>query len=155
MERDGGAVMQERFRAAVAVHLFLLWDDAILLLRRFNTGYEDGSYSVVAGHLDGGEEVIAAAIREAYEEASVTIAPEDVSVVGVMHRRSDSERIDFFVAAKRWQGEIVNSEPEKCDELAWFPLDRLPENTVPYVRRAIANYRAGAWFESFGWDGTA
>jgi 8-oxo-dGTP diphosphatase len=148
-------MMGERFRALVAVHLFLLREDAILLLRRFNTGYEDGNYSVIAGHLDGGEEVIAAAVREAYEEAGIRIAPADVTVVGVMHRRSDSERIDFFVAASQWQGEIVNYEPDKCDELAWYPLDRLPMNVVPYVRRAIENYRAGRWFGSFGWDGIA
>lgn len=144
----------ERFRALVAVHLFLLREDAILLLRRFNTGYEDGNYSVIAGHLDGGEEVIAAAVREANEEAGIRIAPEDVTVVGVMHRQSDSERIDFFVAASRWRGEIVNRELDKCDELAWYPLDGLPVNIVPYVRQAIENYRAGRWFDSFGWDGT-
>jgi 8-oxo-dGTP pyrophosphatase MutT (NUDIX family) len=144
---------RERFRALVAVHLFLMRDDAILLLRRFNTGYEDGNYSVIAGHLDGGEEVIAAVIREAQEEAGITIAPADVNVVGVMHRQSDTERIDFFVTASRWQGTIVNREPDKCDDLAWFPLDALPENVVPYVRRAIANARVGRWFDSFGWDG--
>src|SRR5947209_14739200 len=125
MERDGGgAVTRERYRAAVAVHLFLLRDDAILLLRRFNTGYADGNYSVIAGHLDGGEEVIAAAVREAREEAGIRIAAADVTVVGVMHRLSDTERIDFFVAATRWEGEIANREPEKCDDLAWFPLAR-------------------------------
>ena len=41
-----------RSRFPVAVHLFFLRDDQILLLRRFNTGYEDGKYSVVAGHLE-------------------------------------------------------------------------------------------------------
>ena len=55
------------------------------------------------------------------------------------------------LAAERWQGEIVNAEPEKCAELAWHPLDALPPNVIPYVRRAIAKFRAGDWFESFGW----
>ena len=40
-----------RFSLPSAVHLFLLRGDEVLLLRRYNTGYEDGKYSVVAGHL--------------------------------------------------------------------------------------------------------
>src|SRR6185437_10686078 len=75
----------QRFTMPAAVHLFLLRGGEVLLLRRYQTGYEDGSYSVIAGHLDGAEEVISAAIREAREEASITLAPEAVRVVGVMH----------------------------------------------------------------------
>jgi 8-oxo-dGTP pyrophosphatase MutT (NUDIX family) len=136
----------------VAVHLFLIRDGRVLLLRRANTGYEDGSYSVPAGHLDGGEEVITAAIREAREEIGIALARSAVSVVGVMHQRSDVEYIDFFVAASAWTGEIVNAEPHKCDDLAWYPLDALPANTIPYVRRALDNYRRGVWFDSYGWE---
>ncbi len=126
-------------------------DDAILLLRRHNTGWADGQYSVIAGHLDRDEQVTAAAIREAREEAGIELAADDVVVVGVIHRRADDERVDFFVVAQRWTGTIVNAEPEKCDDLSWFPLDALPPNVIPYVRRAIENYRAGRWFDSFGW----
>ena len=45
----------KRFKLIVAVHLFLLRNDEIILLRRFNTGYEDGNYSLIAGHIDGNE----------------------------------------------------------------------------------------------------
>lgn len=142
--------MSERFTLVSAVHLFLVRDGRILLLRRCNTGYEDGNYSVVAGHLNGGEEIKAAAIREAKEEAGIDISPQDVEIVGVMHRCAEDERIDFFLAASLWSGEIVNSEPGKCDELAWFDMDRLPDNVIPYVRKALENYRRGRWFDSFG-----
>ena len=137
----------ERFVVPVAVHLFLVRAVEVLLLRRANTGYEDGKYSVIAGHLDGGETVIAAAVREAREEVGIALDPAEVRVVGVMHRRANDERIDFFVVAQVWAGEITNCEPHKCDELAWFPLDGVPENTIAYVRRALENFRAGRWFE--------
>ncbi len=113
------------FTMVVAVHLFLLRDGRVLLLRRYNTGYEDGKYSVVAGHVDGGEEITAAMAREAREEAGIAVAPRDLEVVGVMHRRSAEERIDFFLAARRWTGAVTNLEPDKCDELAWFDLETL------------------------------
>ena len=140
------------FTMVVAVHLFLLRESQVLLLRRYNTGYGDGQYSVVAGHVDGGEEITAAMAREAREEAGIAVAPRDLEVVGVMHRRSAEERIDFFLVARRWTGEITNREPDKCDELAWFDLDALPANVIPYVRRALDNYRAGRLFDSFGWS---
>lgn len=143
---------RQRFRLKSAVHLFLIRDGKVLLLRRFNTGYEDGNYSVVAGHLDGGEEVKAAMIREAREEVGIEIAPADLQVAGVMHRKSDDERIDFFLVAERWAGEIRNCEPHKCDQVTWFDLDALPENVIPYVRQALQNYRQGQWFDSFGWS---
>ena len=134
-----------------AVHLLILREGQILLLRRKNTGYEDGNYSVVAGHLDGGEKVWQAAAREAKEEAGIDLREEDIQMVGVMHRISESERIDFFVVVERWQGEIENMEPERCDDLSWFGVDALPENTIPYIRQAIENYHAGVWFDYFGW----
>lgn len=136
----------------VAVHLFLLPDAQILLLRRRNTGYYDGSYSIVAGHVEADEAIETAMIREAREEAGIAIAPGDLRVAGVMHRRSAGGCIDFFLAATSWSGVIENKEPDKCDELAWFGADVLPENSIPYVRRPFEIYQRGEWFSGFGWD---
>jgi len=143
---------KQRFRLLCTVHLFLIHNDSILLLRRFNTGYEDGNYSVIAGHIEGSEKIRTAMIREAREEASIELADQDLQVVGVMHRLSDEEYIDFFLTATSWSGEIINNEPDKCDQLAWFSIEQLPDNLIPYVRKAIDNYRSSIWFESFGWD---
>ena len=142
------------FTAPVAVHLLLVEDGRILLLRRFNTGYEEGNYSLVAGHIDGGEELKAAMIREAMEEAGIEISASDLSVVGVMHVMTDKEYISFFLEAVEWSGQVVNAEPDQCDDLRWFDLNNLPENTIPYVQRAIENYLTGTWFDSFGWPTT-
>jgi 8-oxo-dGTP pyrophosphatase MutT (NUDIX family) len=146
-----------RFRLVPAVHLLLRRDGDVLLLRRHNTGYEDGNYSVPAGHLDGGEPVTAAMAREALEEAGIGIGPDDLHVVHVMHRRSvtaeadPEERVDFFLTAARWQGEPRIMEPDRCDELAWYPLDAMPGNTVPYVRAGIEAHLAGVRYSEFGW----
>lgn len=135
----------------VAVHLLFFRGDQVLLLRRFNTGYADGQYSVPAGHLDGGETVFAAARREAEEETGVRIQAEDIAYSCVMHRRDSEERVDFFVHVHTWQGEPVNTEPEKCDELRWVDINQLPANVIPYVRKAILNHRMGIPFDEFGW----
>jgi 8-oxo-dGTP pyrophosphatase MutT (NUDIX family) len=142
--------MRANFPATV--HLFFFRGEEILLLRRAHTGFRDGEYSVPAGHLDGGETVIQAGRREALEEIGVEIDPVDILFSSVMHRREGDERVDFFVHVKAWQGEPFNAEPEKCDDLRWFPLSALPENMVPYVRRAIENHRQGLRFDEFGWN---
>jgi ADP-ribose pyrophosphatase YjhB (NUDIX family) len=135
----------------VAVHLFFLQETQILLLRRFNTGYEDGKYSVVAGHVDSGESVTQAAMREAKEEVGVSLKGENLEVVHVMNRKSEDERIDFFMIVKHWTGCIRNCEPEKCDELTWYPIDELPENVIPYVRHGIERYQKEIYYSEFGW----
>jgi 8-oxo-dGTP diphosphatase len=141
----------QRFKLVSAVHVFLIREGKVLLLRRANTGYVDGLYSVVAGHLNGGETIQDAARRETLEEVGVDISSSDLEVAAVMHRKSDDERIDWFLKAERWEGTVVNREPEKCDRLAWFPLNDLPANVIPYVRRALQNVQHGRWFDSFGW----
>ena len=142
----------ERMTFPVAVHLFLVKDNKILLLRRYNTGYEDGNYSVIAGHIDGGEDVCSAMIREAREEAGISVELKHLEAVQVMHRKkADDERIDYFFICKKWDGTVKIMEPDKCDELRWFDLDNLPDNTVDYVRAAINNYKNGVRFSLFGW----
>jgi 8-oxo-dGTP pyrophosphatase MutT (NUDIX family) len=59
---------RDRFKLSVAVFLFLIKNDSILLLKRENTGWMDGFFSVPAGSLDGSETLAAAAIRETSDE---------------------------------------------------------------------------------------
>jgi 8-oxo-dGTP diphosphatase len=138
-----------------AIYVFLVDEARVLLMRRFQTGFEDGRYATIAGHLDGDESIRAAAVREAREEAGIEIAPGDLEPIGVMHRNAPEprhERVDFFFIARRWRGEPRNLEPEKCDHLDWFRLDDLPENTIDYVRRALENHARGVWLDSIGFD---
>lgn len=140
-----------RTKFPVTVHLLFLREDQILLLRRFNTGYADGQYSVPAGHLDGGETVMSAAVREAEEETGLRLDMNNIVFSSVVHRIEEEERVDFFVHVRQWQGEPANTEPDKCDELRWANVNELPDNTIPYVRKAIHNHHAGIVFYEFGW----
>lgn len=127
------------------------------MLRRFNTGYQDGQYSLVAGHLNGNESFSAAIIREAKEEAGIILKPQDLSAIHIMNRFEPQnniekrERIDVFFVAKKWQGEIKNMETDKCDDLSWFPIDKLPTNTIPYIKKVINNIRKKIFYSELGY----
>lgn len=144
-------MQKERFKLIVDVHLFLIKEDKILLMIRKNTGYMDGYYHVPAGHLEDGERVADALVRESKEEVGVLINPGDVKFVHVMHNKSNNERVAFFFEVGKWSGDIQNMEPEKCGGLEWFMLDDLPEKIVPYAKEAIKYYLAGINFSHYGW----
>ena len=139
--------MRARFPATV--HLFFFRENQILLLRRFNTGFRDGEYSVPAGHLDGNETVMQAGIREAQEEVGVALAEQDTTFSSVMHRIEDDERVDFFVQVHQWAGEPFNAEPDKCDDLRWVEINSLPANIIPYVKQALDNHLNGIPFAEY------
>ncbi len=125
-----------------------------MLARRFNTGWADGKYSMIAGHIDGKETVSAALIREAKEECGIDIKTKAVKVLHTMHRCSenDVEYIDFFASASVWEGVPGIMEPDKCDDVRWFLLDQLPTNLLPHVRQAIDCIERGITYSEFGWD---
>jgi ADP-ribose pyrophosphatase YjhB (NUDIX family) len=140
-----------RHAPPLAVHLLFRRGSEVLLLRRANTGYRDGMYSVPAGHVEAGESATGAACREALEEVGLELSPRDLEFALVMHRFEGEERLDLFFEVRRWEGEPRNCEPVKCDELWWYPLEALPEDTVPYVRRGIEAAAAGERYVEFGW----
>jgi 8-oxo-dGTP diphosphatase len=145
--------MSQRFTVVPCVHLLLLSDGKVLLARRANTGYEDGMWSVPAGHLDGGESVREAGAREAAEEIGISVSVVDVRVEHVMHRRKDGEeRADFFATLSTWAGDVRNAEPDRCSELTWADPANLPDDTIAYVRSGIGHTLAGVPYSEFGWE---
>lgn len=142
----------ERFKLSAAVYLILVKNGKVLLLRRFNTGWMNGHYTLVSGHLDGNEPVFDCMIREAKEEAGISILKKDLEPVTTIHRYStDREYIDFFFVVKKWKGEIKIMEPNKCDDLSWFPVNDLPNNTLPFVANIVKNYKNLPAFYEVDW----
>ncbi len=144
---------KQRFQIVPSVYVMLMKDGQIILARRYNTGYCDGEYSFPAGHLEGNETSTAALLREVKEEIGVELDPENIEFVHLMHRKGpDDERYDVFFACEKWEGEPKIMEPNKCDELAWFDLDKLPQNTIPYIAQATNSYRAKIFYSEHGWN---
>jgi 8-oxo-dGTP pyrophosphatase MutT (NUDIX family) len=65
--------MQERFKMIAFVSLILRRGSEVLLIRRFNTGFEDGMYGCAGGGVDENEPITQALVREAYEELGINL----------------------------------------------------------------------------------
>ena len=136
------------FALIPAAYVFLVGGRRVLLQRRANTGYYDGWWAAAAaGHVDPGESVLDAAVREAAEELGVTIAADDLEPLTAMHRTAPTglpidQRLDVFFACGRWSG-IPALQEDTATELAWFDLDALPDGVVHHERFVLDGMRAG------------
>lgn len=135
----------------VSANLILRKGENILLQYRKNTGYCDDLYGLVSGHVEEGESATTAMIREAYEEAGIHLTPESLKVVHVGHRKTNRVYIDVFFECSHWEGEICNREPEKCSSLEFFPLNKLPSNSVEYLKDALKDVSEGTFYSESGW----
>lgn len=134
--------MEERFKCAVCVDLFMFKFDGgrkkVLLMRRRNTGSGDGEYELPGGHLENGEDVFNAMIREAKEEIQINASRQDLSIVHIMHHFS-GQRINF-VFSLNGDGFVPKiGEPDKCENLEWFDVDNLPKQITPKMQKIINN----------------
>ncbi len=137
----------------IASFVILRKGNLIAFVKRKNTGHLDGYYGLPAGKVEWKEPYSAAAVREAKEEVGVTITSDNLYSAHLCHRHDlDADWIDNYFEVKEWQGEVINNEPEKCEEVAWFELDNLPENTIVYVKLVLQAIARGESYSEYGWN---
>lgn len=148
---------QARHRSIVDVHVVLRRAGRVLMLRRANTSYGEGLLCFPSGHLERGESVTAAAVREAREEIGIRIDAGELRFLHVLHRGDPGDpggddRIGFFFEATDWAGEPVNAEPHKCSELVWVDPADPPTDVVPYQAAGLAGSLGPDGFSLHGWE---
>ena len=139
-----GPMPSPAFSVVPAVYVYLLRPAAsgreVLLELRSGTGWMDEHWAGVAGHVERGESLYAAAAREAAEEVGVSGL--DLQPLCAMQRTGATglpvdERVDYFFTCESWTGTPAIQEPAKCADLRWWDLQRLPELVVPHERAVL------------------
>ena len=135
-----GSFLRDKF--PIIVHIMLIQNEEVFLLRRQKTGVMDGWYGLPGGHMEYGETVKEAAIRECVEEAGVeinTIILRDI----YSYRFEQEQGLNFVFFSEDWVGMAINAEPEVFDDARCFPLHELPGKTIGWVRASISSVRLG------------
>lgn len=143
--------MSERYQSKVVVFLVLTriidGNTEILLQERQNTGYMDGKYDMaVSGHLEKGESLSMALVREAKEEMDIEVDEKDLELVSVIHPYQE-DYINFFFKTKEYRGTPKIMEPEKCNNLKWFNICELPDNIMTRIKNVIENIKKGILYD--------
>ncbi len=148
--------MAERYKLIPEVCFVFIRDGKILLGRRANTGWQDGKYCFPAGHGEDKETMAEACAREAWEETGLQVDPKNLKFLHAQHRWSPDSgghsRVGFYFSPMQDPGEPRNMEPEKCDDMQFFPLNNLPEMVAPF-RAALDAIQRGELYSEFGWEG--
>lgn len=132
--------MRQLLPLNVAVYIILERNNELLLLKRQNTGYRDGEYTVPSGHKESGETPLQAAIRELQEETGLVVTEDCLEHVHTLYRFDATDKkdyIDFFFHCTNFFGEPVNTELHKCSDLRWFPVNNLPLELFDYIREVL------------------
>ena len=119
-------------------------NERLLLLRRANTGFMDGMFSLPGGYVETNEQIEAAARRECLEETGIHI--HDIQPLIVMPFENG---VDFIWMATKWFGTPQIGEPEHCSELLWSDPNNLPDGVVPFLKVALQSVKKGLWYKQF------
>lgn len=110
----------------IGVNNIVVRDGSLLLGKRKNC-FGAGDWGLVGGHLEFGESFTEGAARELKEETGLIAQESTFSNIVSQSRREGMHYIQIGIITTA-EGEPENKEPERCEELRWFPLSALPEN---------------------------
>lgn len=135
----------------LAVNLVVTQDSKVLLMRRYNTGWNDGMYALMGGHVEDGENIFDAAVREAKEELGILVKTEELKPLFSMQVSSD--HVYFYFGCDKYEGTPTNMEPDQCDDLSFFNTDCLPDNLIAADKKALEMIfgTQEKSFDTFGW----
>lgn len=125
----------------------------ILFLLRKNTPIFSNYYGLVGGKVEDGESVVTALIRELHEEIGIVMTHNDMNLAHCISFKNEqgADRFALVFKINRWQGEVINCEPNKQAEIAWFSYDALPDNVIPRHRQIVEMVHDNVLYSEHGW----
>ncbi|MFC1711108.1 NUDIX hydrolase [Patescibacteria group bacterium] len=139
-------------RPLLGIGIIIKRKNKILLLKRKGSHGID-QWSLPGGYLEFGETFKQCAVREVKEETGLEVKEKD------LHFISLSEQMDYiktdnkhcvtvgFVVCNQGKKEPEIKESEKCEEIGWFDLQKLPSPLFIPSKDNIENYKKNILFK--------
>lgn len=120
----------------------------ILLHRRNKVSFGTGYWGSGGGHVDLGESLMSAALRELREEAGEDLKVKNVRFFAVCNftELQPKHYVDVSFMADWVSGEPVEDDAGETMEWQWFDINELPSPLFPVVERYMDAYRRGSNF---------
>lgn len=138
-EREGvrPKIVVGRDCVGVGVGAVIVRDGRVLMLRRIRIP-EAGMWDLPGGKVDLGETMEDAVTREVREETGLDATVKEL--IAVSDHIVPEDEMHFVVLGFLMDadGEPTNMEPNKHSEMAWIPLDDLPDDITMTSRKALA-----------------
>jgi 8-oxo-dGTP diphosphatase len=156
-EDQGVAKSKHRYQVIPRTLCFITHGNEVLLLRGGpHKRLWAGRYNGVGGHIEAGEDVHTAALREIDEETGLAVR--DLRLAGVVHADAGDPAVGilFFVFTARAASKEIGVSPEGT--LEWWPVDRLSETEMvedlPVLLPRVLAMQPGAepFFASYRYD---
>jgi 8-oxo-dGTP diphosphatase len=126
----------------VGVGVLLVDESGRLLLTLRRRPPEAGCWSIVGGKLDYLETLEQCAVREALEEVDAAISIDSLLCVTDHLVPAEGQHwVSPAFLAHVSSRDTKNCEPDKTQEVRWFPTDALPPNLTITARNAIEAYK--------------
>ncbi len=141
---------KERFKSVICADILIKkiidGKECTLLMKRKNTGSNDGKYELPGGHLEANEDIFDAMIREVKEELLINLTREDIKIIHLMHHYT-GERLNFIFEADGTNLKPEIGEKNKCSELRWAAMESLPSETTAKVKLIINNILENKFYD--------
>ena len=119
--------MNTENRPIVGVASHICHNGKVLAFQRIGS-HDTGTWSVMGGHMEHGENWAVTAMREAREEVGIeTHSPKLFAVTNDIFPESGKHYLTLHVELKADTENFTNAEPDKHQQLGWYAWENIPE----------------------------
>ncbi|MEM1119201.1 MAG: NUDIX domain-containing protein [Bacteroidota bacterium] len=132
----------------IKARLILRQTDKVLLLAQ--TSENGGKFTLPGGTVENTEFAKTTLMRECKEEIGITLSPNKLQLIHVLHKRKGKEnRITLYFSAREYEGQLVALETEKFRGITWCLPSRLPQKTSATVKHVLQQIELGRLYSEF------